>query len=269
VHPEILRWGVLHITSYGLMLAVAFLVGTWLALCESRRLGLDEDRVVTVILVALVAAIMGARALYVAEHLRDFRGSYLSVLALWQGGLTLYGGIVAGTVAGLFAARRTGLPMWVAADALAPSLALGTVFGRVGCFLNGCCYGYPTRLPWGVVFPPDSFAGLEFGPVPVHPSQLYFAAAGLALFLLVWAVRRRVRVPGVLFWSLLALLALARIPLDLTRVYEAEAMVVDLGAVRLTESQVTSAALILFALLMIARLRREARPAAAPGAPRP
>jgi phosphatidylglycerol:prolipoprotein diacylglycerol transferase len=269
VHPEILRWGVLHITSYGLLLAIAFLAGTWLALRESRRLGLDEDQVVTMILVTLVAAILGARALYVAEHLQDFRGSTLSVLALWQGGLTLYGGIVAGTVAGLFTARRLGLPKWVAADALTPSLALGTVFGRVGCFLNGCCYGRPTRLPWGVVFPPDSFASLEFGPVPVHPAQLYFAATGLVLFLLVWVARRRVRVPGVLFWSLVALLALVRIPLDLTRVYEAEAIVVDLPAVRLTESQVTSVALVLFALLMIARLRRESRPAPAPAAPSP
>ncbi len=269
MHPEILRWGVLRITSYGLMLAVAFLVGTWLALRESRRLGLDEDHVVTVILVALVAGVVGARALYVAEHLRDFRGSYLSVLALWQGGLTLYGGVVAGTVAGLFVARRMGLPMWVTADALAPSLALGTVFGRVGCFLNGCCYGHPTRLPWGVVFPPDSFAGLEFGPVPVHPAQLYFAAAGLLLFGVIWWMRRRVRVPGVLLWSLIALMALVRIPLDLTRVYEAEATIAEFGVVRISESQVTSVAMLLFALLMIARLKRESRPTAAPLAPPP
>jgi phosphatidylglycerol:prolipoprotein diacylglycerol transferase len=269
VHPEILHWGVLRITSYGLMLAIAFLVGTWLALRESRRLGLDEDRVVSVILVALVGGVVGARALYVAEHLQDFRGTYLSVLALWQGGLTLYGGIAAGTVAGLFAARRTGLPTWVTADALAPSLVLGTVFGRVGCFLNGCCYGHPTRLPWGVVFPADSFAGLEFGPVPVHPAQLYFAAASLGLFLLGWTMRRRMRVPGVLFWTLIALLALVRIPLDLTRVYEAEAVVVEFGFVRISESQVTSVVLLLFALLMIARLKRESRPAAAPATPHP
>jgi len=267
MHPEILHWGVLRITSYGLMLTIAFLVGTWLGLRESRRLGLDEDRVVTVILVALMAGVVGARALYVAEHMRDFRGSYLSVLALWQGGLTLYGGIAAGTVAGLFVARRTGLPMWVTGDALAPSLALGTVFGRLGCFLNGCCYGHPTRLPWGVVFPADSFAGLEFGPVPLHPAQLYFAAAGLGLFLGVWTVRRRVRVPGVLLWSLIALLALVRIPLDLTRVYEADAMVAEFGVVHISESQVTSTALMLFALLMIVRLRRESRQAAAPIAP--
>jgi phosphatidylglycerol:prolipoprotein diacylglycerol transferase len=268
VHPDILRWGVLHITSYGLLLALAFLAGTWLALGEARRRGLDEDRVVTVILIALVAAVAGARALYVLEHLQEFRGSYVSVLALWQGGLTLYGGIAAGTFAALVAARRLGLPMWVTADALTPSVALGTVFGRVGCFLNGCCYGRPTRLPWGVIFPPDSFAGLEFGPVPVHPAQLYFAATGLVLFLLVWSLRGRFRVPGVMFWSFIAALALVRIPLDLTRAYEADAVVAEIGVVSVTESQVTSLALALFALLMIARLRRACR-SAAPAAPHP
>ncbi len=267
MHPDVLRWGVLHITSYGVMLAIAFLGGTWLALREARRLGLDEERVLSLILLTLVASILGARALYVMEHLRDFRGTYLSVLALWQGGLTLYGGIVGGTLVGLLAARRMGLSMWVVADAMTPSLALGTAFGRIGCFLNGCCYGHPTRLPWGVVFPPDSFASLEFGPVPVHPSQLYFAAAGFVLFALAWALRRRPRVPGVLFWGFIAAFALVRIPLDLTRVYESEAILVDTGSLRITESQVTSLLFVLFALLMIVRLRREARsevPASAP-----
>ncbi len=259
MHPDILRWGIVHVTSYGLMLDVAFLVGTWLALREARRMGLDEDRLVSVILLTLVGSILGARALYVMEHLRDFRGAYLSVLALWQGGLTLYGGIAAGTLVGLVAARRLGLPMWRTADALTPSLVLGTAFGRVGCFLNGCCYGRPTRLPWGVVFPPGSFASLEFGPVPVHPSQLYFAATGLGLFLLAWVLRRRTRVPGVLFWGMIAVFALVRIPLDETRTYETQATVLSLGSLPVTESQITSVALILFSLLMILRLRREAR----------
>lgn len=257
MHPDLLDWGVLHVRTYGLMLAVAFLVGTWIALAEARRLHLDEDRVVSVILVTLVAAVLGARALFVFEHVQDFRHAAWSVLALWQGGLTLYGGLVGGTVGGLVAARRLGLPMWTVADALTPSLALGTSLGRVGCFLNGCCYGRPTHVPWGVVFPPDAFSTLEFGPVPVHPSQIYFALAGLALFLLAWALRRRMGVPGVLFWSFVVAFALVRIPLDLTRAYESQAMLLGVGAVRLTESQLTSAVLALFGLLMILRLKRE------------
>jgi phosphatidylglycerol---prolipoprotein diacylglyceryl transferase len=258
VYPEIAHWGLIHIRSYGLMLAVAFLLGTWLGMRESRRLGLDEDKVVNVILIVLVASVLGARALYVMEHVQEFRREWGSVIALWQGGLTLYGGIVAGTAAGLTAARRFGLPMWTLADALTPSLALGAGIGRIGCFLNGCCYGRPTRLPWGVVFPPDSYAGLEFGNAAVHPSQLYLAAAAFALFLLTWGLRRRPRVPGTLFWLFIVLFALIRIPIDLTRVYEPEATLLRSGPIGITESQLTSLAFALFGLLMIVRIRRTA-----------
>jgi phosphatidylglycerol:prolipoprotein diacylglycerol transferase len=256
VHPEVFQLGFLHVRSYGLMLAIAFLVGTWIAVKEARRLGLDEDKIVSMILVVLISSVLGARALYVIEHIQEFRREWGSMLALWQGGLTLYGGVVAGTLGGLLAARRMGLPIWTAADALAPSFALGTAFGRVGCFLNGCCFGRPTMLPWGVVFPPESFAGLEFGPAAVHPSQIYFAVAGLVLFGVAWWLRRRLHVPGTLFWTVIVLFALVRIPLDLTRAYEAEAVVAHLGALEITESQLTSFALALFGSLMILRLRR-------------
>lgn len=258
MHPEILEWGVIHIRSYGLLLAVAFLAGAAVSMREARRLGLDEDRLLTVILVVLVASVLGARALYVIEHLEDFRRSWGSVLAVWQGGLTFYGGLIAGTVTGLLAARRFRLPMWPVADALTPALALGTMFGRVGCYLNGCCYGHPTSLPWGVTFPADSFPGLEFGNATIHPSQLYFALAGLVLFGVTWWLRRRIAVPGVLFWTFMALFSLARIPLDATRAYEPGAVLFGTGAFQVTESQIESAAIGLFSLLMILRLRREA-----------
>ena len=205
----------------------------------------------------------------VLEHIEDFRGSYLGVLTLWQGGLTLYGGIAGGIVAGLLAAPYLRLPRWTTADALAPSIALGTAFGRVGCFLNGCCYGRPTDRPWGVVFPADSFAGLAYGAQPVHPAQLYFSAAGLGVFLLAWGLRRRPRVPGVLFWGVLALLALVRIPLDLTRDYEDAALVAAVGPLPVWESQVASAVAFLVSVLMILRLRREARSTPDPGPPAP
>jgi phosphatidylglycerol:prolipoprotein diacylglycerol transferase len=254
--PELFHVGFIHLRSYGLMMAVAFVVGTFLALRESRRLGLDEDKVVNVILVTLVASVLGARMLYVLEHLPEFRREWTSALALWQGGLTLYGGIAAGTFAGLVAARRMNLPVWITADALTPALALGTMFGRIGCFLNGCCYGRPTDLPWGVVFPHDSFAFLEFGDQPVHPSQLYNAIAGLLLFAIFQLLRGRFRVPGVMFWTFIAAFALIRIPLDLTRAYEPEAVLLRVGVADVTESQMMSLGLVLFAVLMILRLRR-------------
>jgi len=238
-------------------MAVAFLFGTWLALQEARRLHLDEDKVVNVILVALVSGVLGARMLYVLEHVAEFRREWGSVLALWQGGLTLYGGMVAGVFGGLLMARRLGLPIWVTADALTPSLTIGGAIGRVGCFMNGCCYGRPTRLPWGVTFPPESFAGLEFGNAKIHPSQLYFSLAGVVLFAVVWALRKRMSTPGTLFWLSLMLYGLARILLDFTRAYEPETAFLSAFGVEIVESQLSSLAIALFSLLMILRLRRE------------
>ena len=266
MHPDVFHWGFIHVRSYGLAMAVAFLFGTWLALREAKRLHLDQDRLVNVVLVALVSGVLGARMLYVLEHVAEVRREWGSVLALWQGGLTLYGGLVAGVFGGLLMAKRLGLPTWVVADALAPSLAIGGAIGRVGCFLNGCCYGRPTSLPWGVSFPPDSFAGLDFGNARIHPSQLYFSLAGLGLFALVWALRKRLSPPGTLFWSSLMLYGLIRIPLDLTRAYEPETVFLTLGNVGIVESQVSSLAIALFSLLMMLRLRRESlTPSAATG----
>jgi len=256
MYPDVFRWGILHVRSYGVMLALAFLVGTWLSLREARRRGLDEDKLVTVILFSLVSGVVGARALYVLEHVDEFRGGWGSVLAIWQGGLTLYGGLAAGSFVGLLAARRLQLPMWSVADAVAPSIALGTVFGRIGCFLNGCCYGKPTRLPWGVVYPPDSFPGLEFGGTPLHPAQLYFSFAGLMLFILLWSMRKRSSVPGELFWSMVGLFGVVRAALDFTRAYEPSSVVTRFGSLDVTESQLISVAMGLLAVLMILRLRR-------------
>ena len=269
MHPELLHWGVLHIRTYGLMLAVAFLVGTWIGLFEARRRGLDPDALVTVVLVALVSSVLGARMLYVIEHLDEFRESWTSVLAVWQGGLTLYGGLIAGVLGGLITARRTGLPMWSTADALAPSIALGTMFGRIGCFLNGCCYGRPTRMPWGVTYPPDSFPGLEFGATPLHPAQIYNALFGLALFAVLWKLRTRVRTPGVLFWSFVIAFALGRVGLDWFRAYEPAARIAQWGTLPITESQLLSLAMALFGLLMIVRLRRDSRHATPHASPAP
>ncbi len=258
MHPEFLHLGPIHLRAFGTMMAIAFLAGTGLGLREAKRLGFDEDAFVNVILITLVASVLGARGLYVLEHLAEFRRSWGSVLALWQGGLTLYGGIVAGTFAGLTAARRFGLPRWRVADALAPSLALGTMFGRVGCYLNGCCYGHPTTVPWGVKFPAGSFAAIDFGDTPVHPSQLYNAGAGLLLFAILWVLRKRIATPGVLFWLFVVAFSLVRIPIDLTRAYEVDAILIRGGAFEITESQMTSIVLALFGLLMILRLRRDA-----------
>jgi len=108
MHPEIAHWGFVHVRSYGVMMVVAFLVGTWIALREARRLRLDEDKLVAVIFIALVSAVLGARALYVVEHVDEFRQQWFGLLALWQGGLTLYGGSWPARLPGCWRRARPG-----------------------------------------------------------------------------------------------------------------------------------------------------------------
>jgi prolipoprotein diacylglyceryltransferase len=117
-------------------------------------------------------------------------------------------------------------------------------------------------MRWGVVSPAHSFAVVFFATAPVHPSQINFSGAGLALSALGWSLLTRGPTPGVLFWLFIALFGLTRIPLDLTRAYEAEAQVAHIGGWTLTESQVMSFTMALFAALMILRIRRSSRPAA-------
>jgi phosphatidylglycerol:prolipoprotein diacylglycerol transferase len=109
-----------------------------------------------------------------------------------HGGLVYYGGLIGATLAGLIAIHWKKLPLWKTADVLAPSIALGSVFGRIGCLLNGCCYGRACALPWAVSYPAGQAAtGVPFG-VPLHPTQIYDALLNLLLYgFLAWLFRRK------------------------------------------------------------------------------
>src|SRR5690349_11999870 len=107
------------------MLALAFLLGTWIVLKEARRRGLDETNVLNLVLVILVTSIAGARGMYALTHLPEFAGRPLAAFAVWEGGLTLYGGLIVGTIAGFVTMARMHLPLGTTADALTPGVALG------------------------------------------------------------------------------------------------------------------------------------------------
>jgi phosphatidylglycerol:prolipoprotein diacylglycerol transferase len=133
-----------------------------------------------------------------------------AALKFWQGGLTYYGGFLLAVPLGLLYARRKNLGVWRVADLAAPVIMLGLVLGRIGCFLNGCCYGAPTDAPIGVQLP--GHAG------PVHPTQLYEAVGALALFLaLRYAIAPRKRRDGDVFAALLVLYGVMRFAIELLR----------------------------------------------------
>jgi phosphatidylglycerol:prolipoprotein diacylglycerol transferase len=248
MHPEIARFGPLHLKFYGLALTLSFLIGTFVSLRRARKVGVSEDVMVWLSLVVLVLAVAGSRALYVFTHLEEFSGGPLSYFRLWEGGLTMYGGLVAAVVGGIAFLKTQRQRVWQVVDIVAPALALGEAITRLGCFMNGCCFGTPSRLPWAVRFPGDSFAAMVFPGVAVHPSQLYSAAGALVVFFVVLWLDRRRTYEGQLFWWCVLLLSLVRFFVDFTRHYGEGDYVGKLDALSFNNNQLIAVILIIVSL---------------------
>jgi len=171
--PVLFRIGSLEITSFGALVALGALVGLWVFRRELARSGLP-DAAMDAAVYGLVGGLLGAKLLYVFEHLDE--GTFFG-LFLDRGGMSWFGGFVGGLVAGFATIRAKRWPMMAVLAAATPALAIGQMLGRIGCFLVGDDYGHPTSLPWGVAFP----KGLPPTDERVHPTQIY-EAIFLALF---------------------------------------------------------------------------------------
>lgn len=250
MHPELIG----PIKTWGLLLAVSFGVGILLSLRRGRARGLDPDTILDAAFTVMVSSIIGVRLFFVLTHLDAF-DPWWEVFLLWRGGLTLYGGILAAIVAVLWFCRRRRIPFLRLADALAPQVVLGIGITRLGCFLNGCCYGAPTDGPLGVVFPASCQAGQAHPGVPLHPAQLYSSAGGFLVWGLLLLWERWDRREGGTFGRFLILYGVARSLADLFRSYE-EGAVLALG---LTTSQLISAGLILVGVAVLVRTREASR----------
>jgi phosphatidylglycerol:prolipoprotein diacylglycerol transferase len=190
VHPIALQLGSFTITWYGVMVAVGFLAGLWTASRRGLSSGFAPDTILDLGPWLIVGTIVGARTLYVISYWNEqFSGHpFTEVFMVWRGGLVYYGGFIGSSLATILYARFKALPLWRLSDVLSPSIALGSVFGRVGCLMNGCCYGRECHLPWAIHFP----AGHQTYPHGVHPTQVYDSLLNLALYLaLVWLYRRK------------------------------------------------------------------------------
>jgi phosphatidylglycerol---prolipoprotein diacylglyceryl transferase len=190
MHPVLLTFQVgaaqVVLGSYSTFYVVAWVVALALGTVVAWRRGLPWWRALVYYLVVLVIGIAGARLLDVATDWGAYRDDPSLAYALGFRGFSLYGGLVVAVVAGIVLARPFNLPLWRVADSAVPAVAVGIVLMRTGCFLNGCCFGTATSLPWGVTFPSGSpawayqaatgesgilgFAGFV---LPVHPTQIY------------------------------------------------------------------------------------------------
>lgn len=187
--PVLFSWGSIHLYSYGLSLAVGLLIALHLMRRRAAKGDfLKPDDVSDILMAVFIWGFAGARLLFVIQNLSLFVSNPLKVFAVWEGGLVFYGGAIAGTFGFYITAKLKKLSFWKLLDFFTPYAALVQCFGRIGCFLNGCCYGKTCDLPWAVHFP--HVEGL------VHPTQIYEAIYDLALFFFLLARRRSARFEG-------------------------------------------------------------------------
>ena len=210
MHPIAFQLGSFKIYWYGVMVALAFLAGLWTATRRARRENISSERIGDVVLWLMIGGILGARIVYVTTYWKDeFAGQPLSEIFMIQhGGLVYYGALIGSTIAGIIYIRWKKLPFWKTADVLAPSIALGNVFGRIGCLLNGCCYGRACSLPWAIRFPADN--PLHPPTTPVHPTEIYDALNNLIFYLLLAWLFRRKKFDGEVFITYLVGYAIIR-----------------------------------------------------------
>ncbi|RPI37853.1 MAG: prolipoprotein diacylglyceryl transferase [Nitrospiraceae bacterium] len=214
--PVLIKIGPLTIHTYGLLIAIGFLVALALALRETKKTDLPNERIIDVGFYALIAGIIGARLFFIATEWQHFSENPLDMVKIWEGGLVFYGGVLFAVPTIIWYAKKNMLPLWQTADIWAPSIAIGHAIGRLGCFCAGCCYGRPADgLPWAVTFTkPESLAIIG---TPLHPTQLYESAAELLNFLILITLRRHQSFRGQLFWVYILNYSIIRSVVELFR----------------------------------------------------
>ncbi len=209
IGPLVLRW-------YGLMIGAGIIAGCYVGLAEAERRGISRAEALNVATWAVPVAFIFARLFHVLDALPYYATNPIKVFAINEGGMAIYGGLMGGVAAGFIYAKLQQLPIGKLADAAAPGMILGQAIGRIGCFFNGDHQGVPANLPWATMYTNPNTVVPDFG-VFRHPTQVYEGLFDLAVFGLIWWLRRRVATDGVLFWVYASLYSLGRLWISLLR----------------------------------------------------
>ena len=232
MHPVLFKIFSFPIHSYGFMLAVSFLLGIWIASVRAKRAGLDPNVIADLGFWVIISAIIGARGYYVLLHFEEFSGNLQSIVNPFHGGfvgiggLVMYGGFIGAILASILFFSIKKLPFLPYADASALSIGLGVAVTRIGCFLNGCCYG-SAATHGGLMFPMSSAAGMyqhDIHAAGLYPSQLYESAGGIVIVCVLLVLGRKklfTLFTGFLFYLTGLMYSVLRFIVDFSRYYGA------------------------------------------------
>lgn len=221
MRPILLQFGEIAIPSYGVFLVISFIVAIFLVKKYAKKFNIAPLVIENLAFYLMVGVIIGGRLLFVIFHWAKYEDDLLGIIRLWEGGMMFFGGFLGGLIAALIYLRREEIPVLLIGDIIAPAIALGEFFTRIGCFLNGCCFGTPTSLPWAITFPKACVAGRSrIGDMALHPTQLYSSLFGLLLFFFLWWRLYRRHKRGEIFGWYLIFSGIFRFTIDFIRFYE-------------------------------------------------
>ena len=242
ISPIAFTIGNIAIRWYGIMVAMAVLTVVLWALREVRRgVNLSYDNIINAALFGLPSGIIFARVFHIVDHWNYYIQNPGQIIG--SDGLAIYGGVLGATLGIWISTRLSKISFGYLMDVLSPGIILSQAVGRVGCILNGCCYGLETRLPWAIIYThPESFAPIG---VPVHPTQVYEIIYNLIAFGVLASLRGRFKPDGSLFLIYLSLYSLWRIGIGFLR----EGTPIILG---FTEAQIISLIILAVAIPILA-----------------
>jgi phosphatidylglycerol:prolipoprotein diacylglycerol transferase len=266
IHPfELLghTLGPFTLPTYGVLIAIAFLTGLFVAGRAARKEGLDQEKITDLALYVLIAGIVGARLLLLAIDWRFYSAHPREILAaVLQSGGVFYGGLLLAFPVAWWYARRHHLDGWRTADVLAPGVVIGQAIGRLGCLAAGCCHGRPTNVPWAITFRDVYTYRLIGTPLdtPLHPTQIYESfACFLIFFILLWIAGHK-RFQGEVVLAYVLLYSVARFVVEFFRGDKVRGF--PFGG-PLSTSQVIAIPLALGAAALLVRFMRKTREASA------
>ena len=205
----IFELGPVRIYSYGFFVALAFLMATVLVVRDAKRSGIDPSGVLDCMIAILAAGLLGGRLLHVILNWSYYSHFPRDIIMMQEGGLAVQGGILFGAIAGVITAKVKKLPVWGTTDLIIPYVALGQAIGRIGCLLNGCCYGRRVVEGIGITFPGEDFSRF--------PTQVYSSVILMGIFVLLLVLRDRKKFDGFIFSLYLIIYSIFRFFMDFFR----------------------------------------------------
>jgi len=207
--PVILNAGYFTIYSWGLMVAIGYLAALLTSAYLTKKDGVELEHTLTIYIYTAIFSIIGARSFFVLQFIGEYIKHPMEILMIQRGGFVFLGGFMAAFLAIYIYVRMNKLDIWRVLDVMSPGVMLGYAIGRIGCFLNGCCYGIVTKVPWAVRFPPEECFR--------HPTQLYSFFASLTIFGILLAVFNSKRFTGQVFLLAVSMYSVYRFILEFFR----------------------------------------------------